>query len=119
MKTKTFRPTLLIGLPCWWYRQGDMATTPLAALVTSSNDSGVLDLMVFPPNAVNSELKRAVRHKNDPWLETGPGKEIVLQMGCWDYIGGVQPATKTPFANDARAVDAKVREFSQKLSKVE
>ena len=79
------RPTLPISFNCLYYRQADKSCAPIAAIVTDTNDSGILSLDTFPPNAYQHEVHRSVRHISDPWLETPTGREHKIKEGAWDF----------------------------------
>jgi hypothetical protein len=88
------KPTLPIGTTCRWYRRGDTTRKPLAAIVTDSDASGILDLTVFVRQGRQVEPVTGVRHKDDPYLADHP--EIASENGVWDFVESVgRPAAES------------------------
>ena len=77
-------PTLPIGHPCIWYRQGNTQTLPSAALVTGTSPDGILHLIVWPKNSREPLLVRGARHASDSLLEEN--KQLAIEHGCWDFV---------------------------------
>lgn len=82
--------TLPIGSRCRWFRQADTSSTPIAAIVTASNGTGLLSLWCIPPGAYAGEVHTGVRHKSHPDCKDRPA--WVRANGCWDYVEGEEPA---------------------------
>lgn len=78
------KPTLGVGESCRYYQRGDTKRPPVAAIVTSSDHSGVLDLVIFQRGGRNVIPVTGVRHRDDPFLEDHTA--IAFDNGVWDYL---------------------------------
>lgn len=79
------RPALPIGANCVWYRHGDLASQPVAAMVTSTDPSGRLKLVMFEQgNRPVSCHGMAVPHKDDPAVKNQP-PDALRRTGVWDF----------------------------------
>lgn len=82
---KPYRRIPAVGRWVHYFRYGDRASGEEPAVVTQTSKSGMLNLVRILPTGATSAIT-AVRHIDDPFLQTNGGKELALQMGAWDYI---------------------------------
>lgn len=76
----------MIGRTVWWFPRAERQVGPRAALVTGprkAHPEGLLVLHVWEENSDMSDLRRNVRHINDPKLDTHPR---MREQGGWDYV---------------------------------
>jgi len=109
MSNEVQRQTLPVAADCWYYRQGDTRSEPLAAKVTRSNSSGILDLNVYPPNHGHHDVRRAIRHVDDPWFQSPHGEKQKIQDGAWDYVEHRKPSGDEHLSPEA--TEARVKEL--------
>lgn len=81
------RPTLPVGSTCNFYPRGDVKRLPIAAIVTGTDQTGVLDLAVFTRNSRTIQSFTGVRHRSDPFLEEHAS--IAFENGVWDFVPAV------------------------------
>jgi len=73
-----------VGEPVQFYSSGEAGKDPTAAVVTSCNEEGVANLVVFPMFGGTMTGKLGIRHAADPWHKEHP--EASRGSGCWDFI---------------------------------
>ena len=78
-----------VGTPVQFFSSGSVGADPYAAAVTSCNEEGVADLVLFPKFGGTLICKLGVRHASDEWHKEHP--DASRQIGCWDHIPEDKP----------------------------
>ncbi len=84
-------PTPEIGRWVWFFRQGDLESEPLAALVQRQSGPGQVDLEVHPFASQVHPHVTGVHFKDHPFLETNPQVAKMKGSGVWSYKDGEKP----------------------------
>jgi hypothetical protein len=77
-------PTLSVGEPCVWYRNG-LKDAPCAAQVMEVEAHGQLALVARPPHEGAHRTVMGVHHVDSPFLVKHPS--VAEQHGSWDFVG--------------------------------
>ena len=98
---------------CLWYKAGDLNRQPYTAIVTKSDEYGMLSLTCFGERLAVHKCVTGVRHRSDPFLVDRP--QHAKDNGCWDYLPGMAPEppkpekpAPAPLSNDAKAMIAEL-----------
>jgi hypothetical protein len=84
--------TLPVGETCWYWPRGDYNRDPVAAIVTATDQFGLLTLATLAPNHRAVGVATGVHHKDDPFLEEYPDR--ATENGAWterNYTPAEQP----------------------------
>lgn len=84
-------PTPEVGRWVWFYRQADMESEPLAALVTAQEAPGQVTLEIHPPLAQTHINVKGVHYRKHPFLDTNPQVAKMKNSGVWEFKDGDNP----------------------------
>lgn len=107
-------PTPEIGRWVWFYRQADLATRPIPALVTEQDGPGQVSLMCFPKNSREQFNISGVHHKDHPFVAANEAVVKMKNGGVWDYRDGDKP-TQAHRELHAAAIKRQIDEFKKEL----
>ena len=109
-------PTPEVGRWVWFYRQGNLDSDPVAALVTGQDGAGQLSLQMHPKNAQSVINASGIHYKDHPFLETNPQVAKMKNGGVWTYRDGDKP-TQVHSQVHLAQLDQQVKAVQQSLMK--
>lgn len=73
-------PAVELGMPVYWFPDGDQSQQPFAGFVTKVGHDNVC-VNILMPDSYNMRIKDGVRHMSDPLVR----RKETQDAGGWDY----------------------------------
>lgn len=109
-------PTPEIGRWVWFYKQGDLKSDPVAALVTRQDGPGQVTLECHGPHSQVNINVTGVHFKEHPFLETNPQVAKMKNGGVWDFKEGDKP-TEAHKTLHRRQLEMQIKSANEELLK--